>query len=107
MFACPVCEFVGLRRPPYAIWPPPEGLAITPPYIDWLGEATYEVCVMCGFEFGNDDNPGTAEPMSFAEYREEWEAEGRQVLSPRGVAHANTNGKLARALRRLGLSVRP
>ena len=48
MFACPVCEFVGLRRPPYA------DLATTrrtwrsvPPYIDWLGEATYEVCPMC------------------------------------------------------------
>jgi hypothetical protein len=89
MFACPVCEFVGLARQPYAIWPPPEGLAIAPPYADWLGRATYGVCPMCGFEFGNDDDPGEgSEPMSFAQYRAEWESEGRQMMSPRGVAEA-------------------
>ena len=31
---------------------------------------------MCGFEFGYDDNPGTADPMSFAEYRADWESGG-------------------------------
>jgi hypothetical protein len=81
-------------------------MAITPPYMEWLGEATYEVCPMCAFEFGNDDDPGVREPMSFAEYREEWESEGRQVFSPRAVSLANTNRKLERALRRIGIGGR-
>ena len=42
-----------------------------------LGRPSYEVCPRCGFEFGNDDNPGTAPPASFEQYRREWEAEGR------------------------------
>ena len=42
---------------------------------------------MCAFEFGNDDNPGTADPMSFAEYRAEWEIPGSARCSaPGGVA---------------------
>jgi hypothetical protein len=92
VFECPVCAFVGLRYQPYAIWPPPDGLAITPPYIDWLGEATYEVCPMCEFEFGNDDDPGEgADPMSFDEYRADWESRGSPVARPTDVAHANAN----------------
>ena len=89
MYECPVCKFVGLEVKPYAIWPPPDDLPITPPYEDWLGKPSYEVCPLCGFEFGNDDNPGTCEPISFADYRAEWEADGRPVMSARGVAHAN------------------
>lgn len=89
MFECPVCQFVGLSHQPYATWPPPEGLAITPPYEDWLGRPTYEVCRMCAFEFGNDDNPGTADPMSFAEYRADWESRGRPVFRPGDVARIN------------------
>lgn len=77
MFQCPVCHDTRLSYPPYEVWPPPSGLAISPPYEDLLGTASYEVCPRCGFEFGNDDNPGTAEPSSFADYRREWEAEGR------------------------------
>ncbi|TDO33213.1 hypothetical protein EV643_13311 [Kribbella sp. VKM Ac-2527] len=57
--------------------PPPNGVALAPRYEDVLGEPSYEVCRNCGFEFGNDDNPGTAAPVSFEEYRGEWEAEGR------------------------------
>lgn len=44
----------------------------TPPYEDLLGRASYEVCPMCAYEFGNDDNPGTAPPTSFEDYRDEW-----------------------------------
>jgi len=45
---------------------------------------------MCEFEFGNDDDPGEgADPMSFAEYRADWEARGRPVARPTDVAHAN------------------
>jgi len=93
VFECPVCEFVGLQSKPYVTWPPPEGLPITPPYEDWLGEPSYEVCPLCGFEFGNDDNPGTCDPISFAEYRAEWEAEGRPVMSVASVELANAGHK--------------
>jgi hypothetical protein len=90
MFECPVCEFIGLEVKPYATWPPPNGMPITPPYVDWLGEASYEVCPMCEFEFGHDDDPGEgADPMSFAEYRADWESMGCPVAQPADVARIN------------------
>lgn len=76
MYSCPVCAYPGLDAPPYAIWPPPEGIPLKPPYEAMLGDPSYDVCPRCGFEFGNDDNPGTADPSSFEQYREEWEASG-------------------------------
>jgi hypothetical protein len=81
MYDCPVCRSSELTQPPYATWPPPEGMVLTPPYEDQLGMPSYEVCPNCGFEFGNDDNPGTTQPESFENYRADWEAEG----SPRFV----------------------
>jgi hypothetical protein len=77
VFECPVCLARLLTVKPYEVWPPPTGLLISPPYEEFLGRPSYEVCPRCGFEFGNDDNPGTAEPDSFESYRAEWEAEGR------------------------------
>ena len=76
MYDCPVCGSSGLTTKPYATWPPPAEVALTPPYEDVLGSPSYEVCSNCGFEFGNDDNPGTASPTSFEDYRAEWVAEG-------------------------------
>jgi len=76
MFECPVCGSAELTTKPYATWPPPEGADLTPPYEDLLGTPSYEVCPNCGFEFGNDDNPGTARPSSFEQYRDEWQADG-------------------------------
>ncbi|WP_435770778.1 hypothetical protein [Nocardioides sp. SYSU DS0651] len=76
MLDCPVCGSTELTAKPYATWPPPEGSRLTPPYEDSLGSPSYEVCPNCGFEFGNDDNPGTASPVSFEDYRAEWEADG-------------------------------
>jgi hypothetical protein len=78
MFACPVCGSAELTKRPYETWPPPEDVSLAPPYEDSLGMPSYEVCPNCGFEFGNDDNPGTAAPSSFEQYRVEWESEGRQ-----------------------------
>lgn len=77
VWECPVCRHVGLTVKPYERWPPPAGQPLAPPYEDSLGKPSYEVCPRCGFEFGNDDNPGTAPPQSFEAYRLEWEAEGR------------------------------
>ena len=76
MFKCPVCGSKELTAQPYAIWPPPPDAVYGPPYEDHLGDPSYEVCPNCGFEFGNDDNPGTAPGVSFEEFRAEWEAEG-------------------------------
>ena len=76
-----MCGEAELTVPPYATWPPPPGVALTPPYEDQLGRPSYEVCPNCGFELGNDDNPGTASPVSFDEYLAEWKARGSPRFS--------------------------
>jgi len=81
MFECPVCHAAELTVKPYETWPPPGDATIDPPYEDLLGRPSYEVCPSCGYEFGNDDNPGEgARPSSFEEYRRDWEARGRPRL---------------------------
>ncbi len=87
---CPVCGYPGLHRPPYQYWPgfPVSGDA-TPPYDQWFGEGSYEVCASCGYEFGFDDNPGSGEAVSFETYRAEWIAGGcewwfKKRRAPRG-----------------------
>jgi hypothetical protein len=82
-FACPVCGSEELTVAPYRHWPPPPEASLTPPYEDVLGTASYEVCPNCGFEFGNDDNPGTAAPLSFEEYRSDWINQGSPRFRPR------------------------
>lgn len=73
-----MCRSPELDYQQYQTWPPPPGLVLTPPYEDLLGQASYDVCPSCGFEFGFDDNPGgDARPVSFEEYRAEWIADGR------------------------------
>lgn len=63
---------------PYATYPGPrDSKKVDPPYEDVWGKPSYEVCRGCGFEFGNDDNPGTATPTSFADYRAAWTAAGK------------------------------
>jgi len=79
MLECPVCGADELKVPPYATWPPPSGVMLVPPYEDLLGLPSYEVCPNCGFEFGNDDNPGTDPPVSFRQYLIDW----RNAGSPR------------------------
>lgn len=76
MFECPVYGSAELATKPYETWPPPDFANLTPLYEDALGMPSYEVCPNCGFEFGNDDNPGTAPSVSFHEYRAEWLTDG-------------------------------
>ena len=76
-FTCPVCNYPHLEHAPYETWPPPAGVELAPPYEDVLGAPSYAVCPLCGFEFGNDDNPGTAEGDSWESYRERWIGRGR------------------------------
>lgn len=60
-------------------------MALVPPYEDQLGRPSYEVCPCCGFEFGNDDNPGTAPPRSFSAYRARWAQLGYPIFDPEAM----------------------
>jgi len=81
-----------LRTDPYATWPPPDGLEISPPYEGQLGAPSYEVCRRCGFEFGNDDNPGgDKHGDSFEEYRDAW------IAASQPTFHASANPEAGEA----------
>jgi hypothetical protein len=86
MFECPVCQYPGLDVKPYALWPPPQGIELVPPYERLLGRPSYEVCPCCGFEFGNDDNPGTGQADSFESYRRDWIKAGQPVFDRSAVS---------------------
>lgn len=83
MYECPACGSAELTVRPYEQWPPLPETELSPPYEDLLGRPSYEVCPNCGFEFGNDDNPGTGAPVSFEGYRSGWEADGRPRFDSR------------------------
>jgi hypothetical protein len=72
-FTCPCCGYASLSVPPYEKMslPPWPDLG-EPPYCVRFGQPSYDVCVCCGYEFGNDDEPGTAKAISFAGFLEEW-----------------------------------
>ena len=82
-FTCPCCGYPELASRPY------RGLedviatrGLDPPYSKHFGDPSYEVCACCGFEFGNDDEPGTGSPSTFEEYLREWIASGCVWFSP-------------------------
>lgn len=50
-----------------------------PPYCSSWGMPSYEACP-CGFEFDNDDEPGTAQPSTFEAYLAAWVAGARRWL---------------------------
>jgi hypothetical protein len=83
MFICPCCGYDGLEVQAFenAIdLPVPE--EIKPPYSLHFGIPSYEVCNCCGFEFGNDDEPGAAEPESFRSYLNNWIVGGARWFDP-------------------------
>ena len=83
MYYCPCCGCPGLEGPAYLrLGPPPWHHPGPPPYEQWYGDPSYAVCACCGFEFGNDDNPGTAQPFTFEQYRREWIVEGCRWFDP-------------------------
>jgi len=61
-----------------------------------------QVCPDWGYESGNDDNPGTAPPISFEAYRAEWIAEGERLRNAllasalSGVITSPTRGMIVR-----------
>ena len=80
---CPSCGYSGLVSPPYArMTAVPVADALPPPYSQHFGDPSYEVCACCGFEFGNDDDPGTCSPASFSAYRAAWIADGAPWFDP-------------------------
>jgi len=82
-FVCPCCGFPALDVAPYAhIGLPPWIAHGEPPYSQRYGTPSYDVCPCCGFEFGNDDEPGTAQPQSFAQYLRNWVPGGCIWFSP-------------------------
>lgn len=64
---CLCCGYPDLDCRPYENVPDdPHPISLDPPYGDHWGIPSYEVCPCCGFEFGNDDNPGLyAKPINF------------------------------------------
>lgn len=84
LFTCPCCGYDGLIERPYKNFDhPPVSADLSPPYAQHFGMPSYEVCDCCGFEFGNDDEPGTAEPVSFQSYFNEWISNGAVWFNPK------------------------
>src|SRR4051812_12085302 len=75
LFVCPCCGYPGLTQPAYTSLMsrtvPAHG-KYSPPYGRAFGTPSYDVCDCCGFEFGNDDEPGTAPPSTFEDYLRNW-----------------------------------
>lgn len=77
-YICPVCGYDKLDTSPYEKgieFPVDENL--TPPYSKYFGEPSYDICSCCGFEFGNDDEPGTTTGVKFMDYLLTWIKEGQ------------------------------
>ena len=80
---CPCCGHTKLAVAPYKNYKgPPIPQEAKPPYRLFLGEPSYEVCSCCGYEFGNDDEPGTSEPISFKDYLLCWVENGCVWFEP-------------------------
>lgn len=83
-FTCPCCGYFGLTCLPYErmgnpLWED-HGL---PPYCQTYGEASYEVCPCCGFEFGlEDEAPDSTKATSFEDYLATWISAGGRWFEP-------------------------
>lgn len=101
MHNCPCCGFSGLEYRPYARLTSLESIDdLAPPYCQFFGDPSYEVCTCCGFEFGNDDEPGTGAAMSFKEYRIDWIKRGCPWFTP---SQRPKDWNLSKQLRAAGL----
>jgi hypothetical protein len=58
------------------------------------------VCGCCGYEFGNDDEPGTADAVSFSDHLAEWVVSGAGWFEP---AKRPAGWNLEQQLRTAGL----
>ena len=71
---CPCCGCDQLQRKPYENYPEDGHLLdLSPPYETHWGQASYNICPCCGYEYGYDDRPMLAEnAQSFKQYLEYW-----------------------------------
>jgi hypothetical protein len=80
---CPCCGWDGLKVPAYGnLSTLPVSDMLEPPYSQYFGEPSYEVCACCGYEFGNDDEPGTGAPVSFKDHLNELMKAGSHWFDP-------------------------
>jgi hypothetical protein len=101
-FTCPSCGYPDLQHAPYkTLWGPPVPMNADPPYFRHYGEPSYDVCHCCGFEFGNDDDPGTAPPKLFEAYLAIWIKDGCIWFDP---AKKPANWTLEQQLKNAGLT---
>ncbi len=79
-YPCPVCGWPELELPPRG-----EG-----------GEASFEICPCCGFEFGYDDD---SEGLTYGQARAQWIAGGMKWWSESRMAPVDWDaaGQLGRA----------
>lgn len=75
-YECPVCGYDKLKNPIY----------------DEQGNGTYEICVCCGFEFGNDDFPNKEE--AYVSWRNRWKENGCKWFSTYTKPDKNWNPKI-------------
>ena len=84
-FVCPCCGYPALTVPAYTTLRhatvPMHGSS-SPPYCRAFGEASYDVCHCCGYEYGFDDEPGTGPGTAFEHYLTAWMADGCHWLRP-------------------------
>lgn len=100
--SCPCCGFDGLSAASYARIPKFPRRDLPPPYAQHFGLPSYEVCSCCGFEFGNDDDPGTSKPVTFEAYLEDWVRDGAQWFD---ASNRPSNWSLENQLDHAGIPV--
>jgi hypothetical protein len=82
-FICPCCGYDELKSQPYEKnINLPLDKEVSIPYSIHFGEPSYGVCDCCGYEYGNDDEPGTSQGTTFYQYLKEWIADGCNWFKP-------------------------
>lgn len=82
-YICPCCGYDKLLFKPYEkdiAFPLDNNLSI--PYSKHLGEPSYGVCECCGYEYGNDDEPGTSDGLTFFQFLKKWINNGCKWFNP-------------------------
>ncbi|MCI0379448.1 MAG: hypothetical protein L0215_17710, partial [Gemmataceae bacterium] len=76
-WTCPCCGYKDLLIPAYRDLTDNtliRGYSL--PYCVHFGDASYDVCSCCGYEFGFNDEPGIGEGQSFEDYLMKWKDDG-------------------------------
>lgn len=82
-YICPCCGYNKLEFRPYEIdivFPLDTKISI--PYSKHFGGPSYGICDCFGYEYGNDDEPGTSEGVTFSQYLKKWINDGCNWFNP-------------------------